>query len=174
MKKLILTIAIAGAALSLKAQTIDDASTLIKTGNAAPAVSFTDATNKTTSLADYKGKLILLNFFATWCPPCRAELPRVQKEIWERYKDNPRFALLAFDREEGYDKLTPFKQSNNYTFTMLPDLGRNVYKQFATQYIPRNVLIDENGKVIYQSIGYSEKDFNELLNLLEAHLKSKS
>ncbi len=148
-----------------------DTTTLTKVGDKAPDFEFALSKTKNAHLSDYKGKLILINFWATWCPPCREELPRVQKEIWEKYKDNPKFALFAFDREEGWDKTLPFKEKNNYTFLMLPDEGRNIYKLYATQFIPRNMVIDENGNIIYQSMGYSTKDFQELLDLLAQKLK---
>jgi peroxiredoxin len=170
MKKLLLFVAFIAAAINASAQTTDDASTLIKIGQQAPTFSFSLDKQKTAFIDDYKGKIVLINFFATWCPPCRLELPRVQKEIWEKYKDNPRFALFVFGREEGWNKLLPFKESNHYTFPILPDEGRKIFSLYATQSIPRNVVLDETGKIIYQSIGYSEKDFSELLNLLETRL----
>ena len=150
---------------------VADSTTLNKTGDQAPGFEFSLSKDKKAKLSDYHGKIVMINFFATWCPPCRMELPRVQKEIWEKYKDNPKFALFAFDREEGWDKVNPFKKQNNYTFLMLPDEGRNIFKLYATQSIPRNLVIDGDGKIIYQSIGYSEKDFKELLDLLAEKLK---
>ncbi|MDN5289179.1 MAG: Redoxin domain protein [Mucilaginibacter sp.] len=150
---------------------VDSASTLKKIGDQAPDFEFNLSKDKKANLSNYHGKIILINFFATWCPPCRLELPRVQKEIWEKYKDNPKFALFAFDREEGWIKTLPFKEKNNYTFLMLPDEDRKIYKLYASQYIPRNVIVDEDGKIIYESIGYSEKDFSEMLNLLAEKLK---
>lgn len=113
----------------------------------------------------------MINFFATWCPPCRMELPRVQKEIWQKYKDNPKFTLFVFGREQGWDVILPFKDSNSYTFPILPDEGRKIFSFYATQSIPRNIVIDENGKIIYQSIGYGEKEFKTLLDLLAERLK---
>jgi hypothetical protein len=67
--------------------------------------------------------------------------------------------------------MLPFKESNKYTFTMVPDISRKVYGLFASQYIPRNVVLDENGKIIYQSIGYSPEEFDKLLALLKEKLK---
>jgi peroxiredoxin len=148
-----------------------DTTTINKTGDIAPIFSFYIDKGTKANLADYKGKIVVLDFFATWCPPCREELPRVQKEIWEKYKNDPKFALLAFDRQEDWDKVLPFKQNNQFTFLMLPDADRKIFALYATQSIPRTIVLDESGRIIYQSIGYDKKDFSELLGLLAAKLK---
>jgi len=170
IKKLLPLLFLFLAPICSKAQ-LTDTSDLTKVGDTAPTFDFDIAKDKKASLNDYKGKIIMINFFATWCPPCALELPRVQKEIWEKYKDNPKFALLIFGRDEGWDKMLPFKEKNKYTFLMLPDVGKKIYSKYATQYIPRNVLIDENGKIIYQSMGYSEEEFNSMVKLIAKKLK---
>jgi peroxiredoxin len=169
MKKLFPLLLVLSAPFLSRAQQTDTTHT--KVGDPAPTFNFYLDKEKIANLADYKGKIVVLDFWATWCPPCRLELPRVQKEIWEKYKDNPKFALFAFDRAEGWDKTLPFKAQNHYTFPMLPDADRKIYSLYATQYIPRTVVIGEDGRIIYQSMGYLEKDFNELLALLASHLK---
>ncbi|HMR81943.1 MAG TPA: TlpA disulfide reductase family protein [Niabella sp.] len=145
--------------------------TFVKTGDKAPAFSFEIEKGKKVNISDYKGKLVLINLFATWCPPCRAELPQLQKQIWDKHKTNSRFVLFVFGREEGWDVLTPFKKKFSYTFPILPDENRDVFKKFAAQTIPRNFLIDENGKIIYQSIGYDEAEFKKLVQLIEKILE---
>jgi len=169
MKKLLLLLMLC-APFICRSQ-VDTTATLTKVGDVAPTFTFNLDKNKTANLADYKGKIVVLDFWATWCPPCRAELPRIQKEIWEKYKNNPKFALIALDREENWNKTLPFKEQNHYTFLMTPDLKRNAYDLYAKQYIPRLVVVGEDGRIIYQSIGYIEKDFNELLALLAEKLK---
>jgi len=147
-----------------------DSTTLTKIGDAVPQFLFETAKGKKASISDYKGKLILINLFATWCPPCNIELPVMQKQIWDKHKNNPNFALFVFGREEGWDKLVPFKAKKGFTFPILPDLNRDIFSKFATQSIPRNIIIDENGTIIFQSIGYTEKEFNEMVKLIDEHL----
>lgn len=149
-----------------------DASTLTKVGDAVPQFSFEIEKGKTVNISDYKGKLVLINFFATWCPPCNLELPLVQKQIWEKNLNNPKFAFFVFGREEGWEKLDPFKEKKGFTFPILPDLNRAIFSKFATQSIPRNVIVDESGNIIYQSIGFTEKEFAEMVKLIDDHLKT--
>jgi len=151
----------------------DAQTTLTKIGDKVPQFSFELEKGKVVNINDYKGKLILINLFATWCPPCNTELPLVQKQIWEKYSSNAGFAFFVFGREEGWDKLIPYKEKKGFTFPILPDVNRNIFKQFATQSIPRNIIVDQEGKIIYQSIGYSEKEFAEMVALIDEKLKEQ-
>src|SRR5690606_7994733 len=144
---------------------------LVEKGATTPDFNFTWKGDRVDAIQNHRGKVVLINFFATWCPPCRQELPRVQAEIWDKCKDREDFVLFVFGREEGWDKLDPFIEQTGYTFPILPDVGRSIFALYATQSIPRNVILDRNGKVIYQSIGYSEAEFHGMLQLLEAELK---
>ncbi|MES2810376.1 MAG: redoxin domain-containing protein [Bacteroidota bacterium] len=148
-----------------------DPDLLVKVGDQAPNFSFYIDKGKQTSLDKYKGKIVMINFFATWCGPCRTELPRVQAEIWDKYKSHPKFALFIFGRDEDWDKVTPFQLQNKYTFAMLPDKGKKIYSLYAKQMIPRNFILDENGKILYQSMGYSEREFNDMAALIADRLK---
>ena len=155
----------------LWAQKENEESTLTKIGQSVPNFSFDLTESKQAKMEDYKGKLVLINLFATWCPPCNMELPEMQKEIWEKHKDNPKFALLVFGREENWEKLNKFKAEKGFTFPILPDVNRGVFGKFATKSIPRNILIDEKGTIIYQSIGYMPDEFKKLQKIIDKHLK---
>ncbi|MFT4093814.1 MAG: TlpA family protein disulfide reductase [Niabella sp.] len=170
MQKLLLSLVICMFTSFVFAQK-DREETLTKTGDTVPAFIFEIEKGKTANINDYKGKLTLINLFATWCPPCNAELPLVQEEIWNKYKDNPKFALLVFGREEGWNTVDSFKIKKGFTFPILPDAKRGVFSKFANSSIPRNILIDESGKIIYQSIGFSPDEFNALTTIIDQHLK---
>lgn len=172
MKKILLLLFLAFS-INTFAQTSDEGS-YTKVGDTAPTFTFEIEKGKIVDLADFKGKLILINLFATWCPPCNTELPLVQKQIWDKHKNDKNFQLFVFGREEGWDKLIPYKAKRGFTFPILPDVNRSIFSKFAKQSIPRNILIDQNGKIIYQSIGYEEKEFQRLVKLIDDKLNAAS
>lgn len=143
----------------------------VNKGDKVPAFTVEKKDGTPISIKDLKGKVVLLNFFATWCPPCRQELPRLQKEIWDKLGDRNDFTVMVLAREEGWDKLDPFMKSNSYSFPVFPDLNRKVFSLFAEQSIPRNVLINKEGVIIYESIGYTPEEFTGLINLINTELK---
>jgi len=172
MKKILLSLFIFIWTIATYAQI--DKDSYVKIGDAVPAFSFEIEKGKIVNIAEYKGKIILINFFATWCPPCNVELPLAQKEIWDQYKDNKNFAFLVFGREEGWEKLLPYKAKKGFTFPILPDADRSIFNKFAKQSIPRNILVDENGKIIYQSMGYEDVEFKKLVKTIQDKLSTLS
>lgn len=170
MKKLILLLFIYFAAIAfVTAQT--DSTTLTKIGDKAPVFSCTVIDGKIFDLSKTKGKVIMINFFATWCGPCNAELPVLQNNIWNKYKDNPSFQLIILGRQHTEKEVSDFVKSKNFTMPFAPDPNREIYKLYATQFIPRNVIIGKNGKIIFQSIGYTEEEFKKIEELLAKELK---
>ena len=144
--------------------------TLIKDGMAAPDFEVEMFDGSKVKLADLKGKVVLLNFWATWCPPCRAELTRVEKDIIEKFKGEP-FVFLPVSRGEKKETVAAFREKMGYTFPMGLDTDQSVYKKYAVTYIPRNFLIDKKGKVVQASVGYDEAEFAELVKLIEETIK---
>ena len=144
--------------------------TLVKEGQKAPAFEVQMFDGSTVKLADLKGKVVLLNFWATWCPPCRAELARVEKDIIERFKGEP-FVFLPVSRGETKATVAAFRDKMGYTFPMGLDTDGRVYAEYAQTYIPRNFLIDKQGNIAKASVGYDEAEFAELIKLIEKTIK---
>jgi peroxiredoxin len=145
---------------------------IVKLNQKAPEFSFQTVDNKNISSADYKGKIILINFFATWCEPCMKEMPYLQKEVWDKLKDNPNFVFLSFGRDHSQEEIDKFIKKKKYTFPIFADKGKLVYNHFASKYIPRNYIIDSNGTIVYISFGFETEEFKQMKKVLAELLKS--
>ncbi len=155
---------------SLMAQNAPDQNTIVSKDAQAPSFKYEYEKGKTAKISDLKGKIILINFFATWCGPCRTELPKIQSEIWERHHDNSKFVMLTFGREHNWQEVIKFREEQKIAFPLYPDPKRAVYGLFAKQTIPRSFLLDEQGKIIYMSTGFEQGQFNELVKLIDNKL----
>ena len=163
MKKYVMMFVMLVAAICVQAQEL-------KMGDAMPKFELNSTVYGDVKPADLKGKVVLLNFWATWCPPCRAELARVEKDIIEKFKGQD-FVFIPVSRGEKRETVATFREKMGYTFPMGLDTDGRVYAEYAKTYIPRNFLIDKNGKVVKASVGYDEAEFAELIKLIEEQLK---
>ena len=124
--------------------------------------------SKDKKLSDYKGKVILLNFWATWCPPCRKELPALS-QIADEFKGK-NFQMIGVSVDENPSALTSFLQSNSLSYTILHNNSGLLEKYMdivggGQNVIPQTFIIDKNGKVVENVVGSRSKDdFVELIN----------
>ncbi|HEY2017647.1 MAG TPA: TlpA disulfide reductase family protein, partial [Bryobacteraceae bacterium] len=116
---------------------------------------------KTYSLSALRGRVVLVNFWATWCPPCRREMPDMEKLY--RSFEKKGLTVLAISDEER-DTVTGFLEKQNYTFPVLLDPGRKVNTAFSVEGIPKSFLFDREGKLVAESIDMrTERQFLEML-----------
>lgn len=169
MKKLVFLTFFALLAFVVKAQ--DESGDIVKVGDPMPAFTIKSDNGQQITSSSLKGKVVLVNFFATWCPPCQKELAEVEKTLWPKYKDNKDFVLLVVGREHTDADLKAYNEKKGFTFPLYPDKSRAVYGAFAKNLIPRSYLIDKNGKVIYATAGYTDAEFAELMNKIATALK---
>ena len=116
-------------------------------------------------------KKILVNFFATWCPPCQKELAAVQQTLCPKYKNNKDFVLLVIGREHSDADLQKYNEKKGFDFPLYPDKDRAIFGAFAKNLIPRGYLVGKDGKIIYTSKGYTDEEFAELMTKIEGALK---
>jgi peroxiredoxin len=149
-------------------------STLVKVGEKAPDFTCKPITGGEFSLGKQQGTVVLVNFFATWCGPCLAELPHLEKEIQKRYGGRKDFKLIAIGREHGAEELEKFAKEKKLSLPMAPDPKREIYGKYAEQYIPRNFVVGKDGRIKLASVGYTETSFREIVQTLEKELKQPS
>lgn len=140
---------------------------IVKKGQQVPAFSIHTEDGKIINISDCNGDVVLVNFFATWCGPCRKELPVLQEKVWRKYKDNSHFKLFVIGREHSPQEVAKFKKDQKFEFPIYADKGRSIYGKFANSLIPRNYLIDKAGKVVFVSSGFTEEEFNEMVKLID-------
>ena len=146
------------------------ATTLVKQGQKAPDFTVEMVDGEKVTLSSLKGKIVLINFWATWCPPCREEFKRVQKDIIDHFKGQD-FVFLPISRGEKKATVDSFRDKQGYTFPMGLDPTQEIYKKYASNYIPRNFVVGKDGKVIYVSVGYEAKEFESMVKAIEEALK---
>lgn len=157
--------------ISVFAQTATESKkTLVSIGMQVPGFKYEYEKGKISKISDLKGKVVLINFFATWCGPCRLELPKIQSEIWNKHHENKKFVMLTFGREHTWKEVDKFKQEQGFQFPFYPDPKRILFDQFATQNIPRSFLLDEEGKIIFMTEGFDEEHFNKLILMIDSRL----
>lgn len=98
---------------------------------------------------DLRGKVVLVNFWATWCPPCRKEMPDMEA-LYRRF--SPRGLVILAISDENAERVDPFIAAQKYTYSTLLDPGRKVHQLFSVNGIPRSFLYDRNGKLVTQAI----------------------
>ncbi len=125
---------------------------LLGKGVTAPNFTLPDFENKIVTLSDYKGKVVLLNIWATWCPPCVAEMPSMEK-LYQELKDEG-FEILAVSVDEsGAKEVIPFMKKHKLTFLALTDTKGDIKSLYQTTGVPESFIIGKDGIIVEKVIG---------------------
>ena len=151
----------------------DSTGLIVRTGDMAPdfTVTLTDGTSL--KLSDLKGKVVMLQFTASWCGVCRKEMPHIESQIWQRHKDNPEFALVGIDRDEPLATVKRFASQTGITYPMALDPGADVFALYAEREagITRNILINREGRIVKTTRLYNETEFASLVDAIDQELE---
>jgi cytochrome c biogenesis protein CcmG, thiol:disulfide interchange protein DsbE len=139
-------------------------------GSPSPEYSATALDGASASLADHQGRLVLLNVWATWCPPCREEIPALQ-ELHERFVDRGLDVVgVSIDGRGERDNIRDFLDGFGVTYPIWLDPSERVTSVFRTQGVPTTFLIARNGTLLWRHVGPVTADHAELNRLLDEHL----
>jgi len=140
---------------------------IVSIGDNAPDFKITLTDGSTFKLSEQKGKVIMLQFTASWCGVCRKEMPFIESEIWQQLK-NKNFIVIGVDKEEPIKKVTDFIKQTKVTYPFGLDKTGDVFNKFSHKDagITRNVIIDKNGKIIYLTRLFSREEFNKMKDVI--------
>ena len=143
---------------------------IVKVGDMAPDFEMTLLNGESIKLSSLKGKVVMLQFTASWCGICRKEMPYIEKEIWAKHRDNPEFALYGIDREEPVEKVNELieKTGVSYPIGLDPDAG--IFTLYAEEKagITRNVILDREGKIVMLTRLFDMDEFNEMVQVIDS------
>jgi peroxiredoxin len=178
MKKFILLLMIGLSYSGTFAQTLAkeipaDYAYIVKVGQQIPDFSMTTTDGKTVRTTDLKGKVVMLQFTASWCGVCRKEMPHIEADIWKKYKDNPNFALFGIDLDEPIEKVREFAKQIPITYPLALDPKGGIFYQFAEKGagVTRNIIVDKTGKIVFMTRLYKEEEFQEMKKVIAELLK---
>jgi peroxiredoxin len=132
--------------------------TRTEVGKPAPAFKVMTLKGESVDTASLKGKVTVVNFWATWCAPCKMELPRLEKEVWQAFRSS-RFALVAIARQQTEADIRGDALAQKLTMPLAADPDASIYHRFADGGIPRTYVLGGDGKILYQSVGYDPAEF---------------
>lgn len=161
---------------SKSVKTPDENGYIVFEGDECPDFKIKMTDGREIQLSSLRGKVVMLQFTASWCGVCRKEMPFIESDIWQKYKDNPYFILIAIDRDEPLETVLKFAETTKITYPIGLDPGADIFAKFAIRDagITRNVLIDREGKIIKRTRLFNQEEFASLVKAIDNELKKGS
>ena len=144
----------------------------VKVGDSCPdfSMELLDGTTITNKLL--LGKVSVIQFTASWCGVCRKEMPHLETQVWQQFKDKD-FILLGVDLKESKEKTTTFIEEMQVTYPVALDTNGEVFEQFTLPKagVTRNIVLDRNGKIVYLTRLFNQVEFNQMIKVIRKELE---
>ena len=147
---------------------------IVKTGDMAPDFLINEAAGKSYKLSDLRGKVVMLQFTASWCSVCRTEMPFIEKEIWQEKKGSD-LVVIGIDRDEPVETVLKFQHEMAISYPLALDPGAGIFSLFALKEagVTRNVIIDRSGKIIFLTRLFDRKEFDQMKRVIFDQVEAK-
>jgi len=147
---------------------------IVKTGDMAPDFVVNEAAGKSYRLSELRGRVVMLQFTASWCSVCRQEMPFIEKEVWKPGKESG-LAVIGIDRDEPLEKVLKFKQDIGVSYPLALDPGADIFGLYALKEagVTRNVIIDRSGKIIFLTRLFNREEFDLMKKVIFSELAAK-
>lgn len=141
---------------------------IVEIGQAAPDFTLTTTSGEEFILSENMGKVVMLQFTASWCGVCRKEMPHIEKEIWLRHKDKD-FVLIGIDLDEPLSIVSEFAEKMKISYPLAPDPKGGVFYLYAQEGagVTRNVIIDREGKIVFLTRLFNHEEFNAMKEVID-------
>lgn len=158
----------------LQAQTVYENNYLVKVGDTAPDFTIREAGGTSYKLSDLRGKVVMLQFTASWCSVCRKEMPFIEEEIWIPGKKLG-LAVIGIDRDEPGETVKKFAADMKITYPLALDPGADIFGMFAEKQagVTRNIIIDRKGKIIFLTRLFEREEFDKMKEIIFSELAKK-
>jgi len=173
MKKILLLIILFVSQISC-AQEDSSRGYKVKVGDKSPKISLDLLDGTSINSENLKGKVVVLQFTASWCGVCIKEMPHLEKEVWQRFKDDD-FIIIAVDLKEKPEKILPFIKKTGITYPVALDKDGSIFESFTLPKagVTRNVVLDKTGKIIFLSRLYDKVEFNKMVEVIAKELNKE-
>ena len=171
MKKLLLVLALCIVQLSYT-QSEENRGFRVKVGEKSPRLNFSLLDGTVITNENLKGKVVVLQFTASWCSVCRKEMPHLEKEVWQEFK-NDDFILIGVDLKESPKKVKRFIDQMKVTYPFTIDSDGSLFDAFTLPNagVTRNIVLNKEGEIILLTRLYNEQEFNKMVAVIKEELK---
>ena len=155
----------------VKKRGVDSRGYIVNIGNIAPNFTMEYTTGEKVTLADLRGKVVVLQFTASWCSVCRKEMPHLEKDVWKQFKERG-LVLIGIDRDEPIETVIQFQNDMGTTYPLALDPGAEIFGLFADKNsgVTRNVVINQKGKIVFLTRLFEEKEYNQMIEIIKSLL----
>ena len=159
-------------AAAAEAVQADERGYIVKVGDQVPDFDLMMMDGTTLNIKELQGKVVMLQFTASWCGVCRKEMPHIESEIWQKLKGNPEFALYGIDLKETPEVTAEFAKAIPVTYPLTLDPDGERFALFCDKGagVTRNIILDRTGKIIMLTRLYDEAEFASMVKLINDEL----